>query len=93
MKEEFETSDLWQTAFMLCRGCHLKKMVKDRLKPGRIVFILGGENLERLAENFYQAGEIPALTYRDCALNLKHSVFKFIRENDGGGRGGYERNT
>lgn len=87
MREEYETNDLWQTAFLICRGANLKKMVKDKIKPGRIIFCLTGENLERLAEDFYQAGEVGALTYRDCALNLKHEIFKFQRKNtDDGGR-------
>lgn len=89
MGQDYETSDLWQAAFMICRGANLRKMIRDRLKPGRIIFCLTGENLERLAENFYQAGEAPALSFKDVALDLKHSVFKFLRENnnEGGGDG------
>lgn len=85
MEEKYETSDLWQTAFMICRGARLKKMLRDRIKPGRIVFVLAGQNLKRLAENFFQAGKVPALAYRDCALNLKHEIFRFQRKNDDGG--------
>lgn len=88
MENGFETSDLWLTAFMICRGARLKKMTMDKIKSGRILFWLAGENLERLAENFFQAGEVPALTFRDCALNLKHEIYRFQRknENEGGGR-------
>lgn len=86
MEEKYKTSDLWQTAFMICHGARLKKMLRDQLKPGRIIFVLAGENLEILAENFFQAGEVPALAYRDCALNLKHEIFRFQRKNDDGGR-------
>ncbi|MBA7581572.1 hypothetical protein ES708_23478 [subsurface metagenome] len=84
MEEKYETSDLWQTAFMICRGARLKKMLRDRLKPGRVVFVLVGDDLKRLAENFFQAGEVPALAYRDCALNLKHELYRYQRNNNGG---------
>lgn len=90
MGESYETADLWLTSFMIVRGANLRKMIRDQIKPGRIIFCLTGKNLERMAENFYQAGEVPALAYRDCALNLKHEIFKFIRkneDNEGGGDG------
>ncbi len=50
--------------------------------------MLVGESLARLAEDFYQAGEVGALIYRDCALNLKHEIYRFQRKNEdeGGGR-------
>jgi hypothetical protein len=84
MEEKYKTSDLWQTAFMICQGARLEKMEKDRLEPGRIIFVLAGKDLERLAENFFQAGEVPALAYRDCALNLKHELYRYQRNNNGG---------
>ncbi len=84
MEEKYETSDLWQTAFMICRGARLEKMLRDRIKPGRVVFVLVGDDLKRLALNFFQAGEVPALAYRDCALNLKHELFRYQRNNNGG---------
>ena len=88
MREDYETSDLWQTAFMICKGARLRKMTMDKIKPGRIIFWLVGESLARLAEDFYQAGEVGALIYRDCALNLKHEIYRFQRksEDEGGGR-------
>lgn len=86
MEEKYETSDLWQTAFLICRGANLVKMTRDQLKPGRIIFCLSGKNLEKKAEEFYQAGEVPALAFRDCALNLKHEIFRFQRKNNDGGR-------
>jgi hypothetical protein len=36
MREDYETSDLWQTAFMICKGARLRKMTMDKIKPGRI---------------------------------------------------------
>lgn len=84
MEEKYKTSDLWQTAFMICGGARLEKMERDRLKPGRIVFVLAGDDLKKLAENFFQSGEVPALAYRDCALNLKHELYRYQRDNNGG---------
>jgi hypothetical protein len=84
MREDYETCDLWQAAFLICRGANLKKMIRDKIKPGRIIFCLAGENLERLAEDFYQSGEVGAILYKDCALNLKHEIFKFHRKRDEG---------
>lgn len=92
MKEDYETADLWQCAYLICKGARLKRMQKDRVKPGRIIFVLGGENLGRLAQDFFQSGEVSGLLFKETALNLKHSIYRFLRENNDGG-GGYGSET
>lgn len=87
MMENFEICDLWQCAYLICKGAKLKRMQKDRVKPGRIIFVLGGENLERLSQDFFGNGEIPGLLFKETALNLKHSIYRFLRENNNNGGG------
>jgi len=32
MREDYETSDLWQTAFMICKGARLRKMTMEKMR-------------------------------------------------------------
>lgn len=88
MNEKFETCDLWQAAYMVCKGARFRKMLMDPIKPGRIILVLEGRKLERLAQDFFQSGEVSGLLFRDTALNLKHEIYRFQRKNEdeGGGR-------
>jgi len=79
MKEEFRTTDLWLASYLLAKRESLTGLDKDRTNPNRFVFVFNGENLEDKANSYYENGEVPALSYKSIALNLKHKIFKRMR--------------
>jgi len=77
--EEYRTSDLWLTSYLLIKGENLIKFDKDRINPDRFIFIFKGENLENKAQAYYENGEIPALSFKSMALNLKHKIYERMK--------------
>lgn len=76
MKESLKTSDLWLSAYLLAKGANLDSLEKDLTHPVRCVFFLSGEDLTAKARSFSENGSVPALSFKQIVLDLKHQIYR-----------------
>ncbi len=79
--QRIKTKDLWQSAFMLSRGGRLKTLrIKDNGQRREVIFILSGENINNLKEEF-QSGQATCQVrlLKASLMHLKDEMFRVIR--------------
>lgn len=79
MKEHFRTTDLWLAAYLLATGANLAGLETDELNPSRYIFILAGEGLQGKVRTFSENGKVPALSFKQIVLDLKHQLYQKMR--------------
>lgn len=76
MKENLQTSDLWLASYLLAHGANLVSLEKDKLHPVRCIFALSGDDLQAQVRSFSENGDVPALTFKQIVLDLKHQIYR-----------------
>jgi len=82
---ELQVKDLYEGAYLLCMGFHLKKLtIVDAHRKRKAVFVIEGNGIEEKAES-YRMGQatVNVAMLKFTLEKLKDAMFAKIREQEG----------
>ncbi len=70
-KQEYRTSDLWLSAYLICHGIKFDYLLSDKEDPGEVVFCLSGNReIREMVQEYRNNREVPAVDYKKTILDL-----------------------
>jgi len=81
--QRIKTKDLWQSAFLLAKGSQLQDLrIKKEGHKQEIVFILSGENVNRLRREFTSGQAVCRVgILKASMMHLKDEMFRVMHNN------------
>jgi hypothetical protein len=80
--QEYRTSDLWLSAYLICHGIKLDHLASDRDDPGKVIFCLSGHKpIREMVREYQQDGEVPAVGYKKAIIDLKSKMFVYLKKH------------
>lgn len=81
---ELQVKDLYEGAYLLCMGFHLKRLtIVDAHRKRKAVFVIAGDGIEEKAES-YRTGQatVNVAMLKFTLEKLKDTMFTKIRETE-----------